>query len=113
MEVTNTLDEPFVQFSSTPELSNASILRLLTTGSTTGGGVGAVGLYLGRGLLGAGGMNETVLDRVTIELGEKRSRSGRQTVGAEFDISKDWDLKGEYDEYDAYNMNLLWNLFRR
>ncbi|MGJ8648878.1 MAG: translocation/assembly module TamB domain-containing protein [Opitutaceae bacterium] len=113
MEVTNTLDEPFVQFSSTPELSNASILRLLTTGSTTGGGVGAVGLYLGRGLLGAGGMNETVLDRVTIELGDKRSRSGRRTVGAEFDISDDWGLKGEYDEYDAYNMNLLWNLFRR
>lgn len=113
MEVTNTLDEPFVQFSSTPELSNASILRLLTTGSTTGGGVGAVGLYLGRGLLGAGGMDETLLDRVTIELGEKRSRSGRRTVGAEFDISPDWELKGEYDEYDAYNMNLLWNLFRR
>lgn len=113
MEIVNTLNEPHIQFHSTPELSNASILRLLATGTTTGGGAGAVGLYLGKGLLGAGGMNESIMDRLTIDFGEERSRSGRQTLGARFDLGEDWYLNGEYDQFDAYNMNIIWNLFKR
>ncbi len=117
MEVSNTLDEPYIQFHSTPELSNTAIVRLLATGTATSGGGSSgattVGLYLGRGLLGAGGMNETVMDRLAIDVGEERSLTGRQTLDVRFDLNKDWYLNGEYDQYDAYNMNLGWNLFRR
>lgn len=113
MDVTQTLDDPHIQFQSTPALSNASIVRLLATGSTTGGGVGTVGLYLGQGLLGAGGMDEQFSDRLTLDVGEETSRSGRNTVGVRYDLSEDFFLEGGYDVYDAYNLDLIWSLFKR
>ncbi|WPJ94778.1 translocation/assembly module TamB domain-containing protein [Coraliomargarita algicola] len=113
MDVTQTLEDPHVQFQSTPTLSNASIVRLLTTGSTSGGGVGSVGLYLGQGLLGAGGMDEQFSDRLTVDVGEETSRSGRNTVGVRYELSEDVFLEGGYDVYDAYNLDLIWSLFKR
>ena len=113
MEVSNTLDEPYIQFRSTPELPNTSIVRLLTMGTTSVSSTAAAGLYLGKGLLGPGGMDETIMDRLTIDFGEKRSRSGRQMLSADLYLDENWSLNGGYDQYDAYNMNLIWNLFRR
>lgn|GEM_PF-1690982 len=113
MDVSQTLDDPLIQFQSTPALSNAAIVRLLTTGSTTGGGVGTVGLYLGQGLLGAGGMDEKFTDRLTVDVGEETSRTGRNTVGVRYDLSEDLFLEGGYDVYDAYNMDLIWSIFKR
>ncbi|MGZ0707359.1 translocation/assembly module TamB domain-containing protein [Coraliomargarita sp. W4R53] len=113
MDVSQTLDDPHIHFESTPALSNASIIRLLTTGSTSGGGVGSVGLYLGQGLLGAGGMDEQFSDRLTVDVGEETSRSGRNTVGVRYDLSDDVFLEGGYDVYDAYNLDLIWSLFKR
>lgn len=112
MHVTQTLDDPLIQFQSTPALSNAAIVRLLATGSATGGGVGAVGLYLGQGLLGAGGLDEQLSDRLTVDVGEETTRSGRNTVGARYDISEDYSLEGGYDVYDAYNLDFIWSIFR-
>lgn len=113
MEVSQTLQDPQVQFQSTPALSNAAIVRLLATGSTTGGGAGTVGLYLGRGLLGTGGAEDGIGDRLTIDVGQERSRTGRNTVGVRFDLTDNWYLQGGYDVYDAYNMNLIWSVFSR
>ncbi len=113
MEVSNTIDDPYIQFQSSPELPNTSIARLLATGTTGRGNVSSVGLYLGKGFLGAGSVNETLMDRLTIDFGKERSRSGRQTFSALFELDKDWSLSGEYNQYDAYNMNLIWHLFRQ
>ena len=112
MEVTQTLDDPHVSFQSSPPLPNAAIIRLLATGSTTGGGVGTVGLYLGQGLLGAGGMDDRYADRLTIDVGAETSRSGRNTVGARLELTEDLYLNGEYDVYDAYNLDLVWSIYR-
>jgi translocation and assembly module TamB len=113
MDVSGSAIDPQIQFGSTPPLDNASILRLLTTGSTTGGGAGSVGLYLGRGLLGPGGMSESFADRITIDVGEGTTRSGKDTVGVRFDVNDDVYLQGEYDEYDSYNSDLVWSIFKR
>ncbi|NBB79824.1 MAG: hypothetical protein GVY36_10315 [Verrucomicrobia bacterium] len=113
MRVSQTLDDPLIQFQSTPALSNAAIVRLLATGSANGGGVGAVGLYLGQGLLGAGGLEEQISDRLTVDVGEETSRSGRNTVGARYDISEDYALEGGYDVYDAYNLDFIWSIFKQ
>ncbi len=113
MDVTQTLDDPHIHFQSTPDLSNASIVRLLTTGSVSGGGVGTVGLYLGQGLLGAGGMDEQFSDRLSVDVGEETSRSGRNTVGVRYDLTEDLFLEGGYDVYDAYNLDLIWSIFKR
>lgn len=113
MQVGGSAAEPQVQFEASPPLPNTSIVRLLSTGSTTGGGTGAVGLYLGRGLLGAGGMDEGLGDRLTIDFGEETTRSGRSAFGMQFDIQEDLSLQGEYDVYDSYNMDLLWTIFEK
>ena len=113
MRVTQTLDDPLIQFQSTPALSNAAIVRLLATGSATGGGAGAVGLYFGQGLLGAGGLDEQLSDRLTVDVGEETSRSGRSTVGARYELSEDYSLEGEYDVYDAYNLDFIWSIFKQ
>lgn len=113
MEVSQTLSEPRVEFESTPELSNAAIVRLLATGSTTGGGIGSMGLYLGRGLLGPGGMEEGLMDRLRIEVGDESAESGRPTFNASYEVSEDLRFEGGYDKFDAYNIDLIWTLFRR
>lgn len=113
MRVSQTLDDPLIQFRSTPPLPNSTIVRLLATGSTTGGGVGAVGLYLGQGFLGSGGLDEQLSDRLTIDMGEDTSRSGRNTVSARYELSEDYSLEGDYDVYDAYNLDLIWSIFKK
>jgi len=113
MDVSNTLTDPHIEFQSTPELSNAEIVRLLATGSTRSGGAGTVGLYLGQGLLGGPGMDEGLMDRLTIDIGENVTRKGKETIGVEYDLAEDYYLHGEYDQFDAYNLDLVWSLFRK
>ena len=113
MQVGGSAAEPQVHFEASPPLPNTAIVRLLSTGSTTGGGAGAVGLYLGRGLLGAGGMNEGLGDRLNVDFGEETTRSGRSTLGVEYKIEEDLSLQGEYDVYDSYNTDLLWTIFEK
>lgn len=113
MEVSETLSNPYVQFQATPELSNAEIIRLLATGSLSGGGLGAAGLYLGQGLLGNASYNESWTDRISIDYGNELSREGRNTLGVRYEINEDLYLNGEYDRYDAYNLDLGWRIFER
>lgn len=113
MEVSQTMEDPLIQFQSTPPMAQADIVRLLATGSTTGGGVGNIGIYLGQGILGSGGMNEGFADRLTVDVGEETSRSGRNTLGVRYDLAPSWAVEGEYDVYDAYNADLVWSIFKR
>ena len=113
MDVSQTLEDPLIHFESTPPMSQGDIVRLLATGSTTGGGVGNLGIYLGQGLLGAGGMNESFADKLTVDVGEETSRSGRKTLGARYELTPRWSVEGEYDVFDAYNTDLIWTIFKR
>lgn len=112
MEVLGSLAAPLVQFQSSPVLSNAQIIRLLATGSFTGG-AGTVGLYLGQGLLGASGLQRNFMDRFKLNFGNAKTRSGRSTLDVRYQLSEDWYFKGGYDEYDAYNLDLIWSVFRQ
>lgn len=112
MHVGGSADEPQIQFEASPPLPNISIIRLLTTGRTSGGGAGAVGLYLGRGLFGAGGMGDNLGDRLSVDIGEETTRSGRSVVGVRYKIDQNLSLESEYDVYDSYNTDLLWTIFR-
>lgn len=113
MEVSQTAQDPLIQFQSTPELSNAEIVRLLSTGSLSGGGAGAVGLYLGRGLLGAGGMEGGFADRLTVNVGEEKTQSGQNTLEVIYNLSEPLDIRGKYDAFDAYNLDLIWNIYKQ
>jgi hypothetical protein len=113
VEVSQTLDDPHVLFQSTPQMSNAAIVRFLATGSTTGGGFGNVGLYLGQGMLGAGSLDSGITENLTVDIGEETTKSGRGTLGARYELSPKWSIEGDYDKYDAYNANLIWSIFKR
>ena len=115
MEVEQTLNDPSVFFSSTPTLPNSEIVRLLATGGLAGGEVGAVGVYLGKGLLGvgAGGVDSSLADRLTIDVGEAGGRDGGNTFGVKYRITDSVYLKGGYDIHEAYNLDLLWSIFKR
>lgn len=113
MELSETLSDPHIQFQSSPELANSEIIRLLVTGSLNGGGLGSAGLYLGQGLLGNSSTSESWADRISFDVGEETSEEGRNTVDVRYDLSDDWYLNGGYDRYDAYNLDLIWSIYRR
>ena len=115
MEVSQSLTDPSVLFSSTPNLPSSEIVRLLATGGISGGEVGAVGVYLGKGLLGigAGGVDSSLADRLTIDVGEAGGRDGGNTFGVQYRLTDDLSLKGGYDIHEAYNLDLLWSIFKR
>lgn len=113
MNVSGSADDPQIQFSSTPTLTNAQIIRLLATGSLQGGGAGALGLYLGQALLGPGNGEETLADRLSVEIGREVTENGRSTVDVTYRLTDRWSVEGEYDRFDAYNLNLVRILLER
>ncbi|MFQ3224775.1 MAG: translocation and assembly module TamB [Lentimonas sp.] len=115
MEVEQSLQDPSITFSSTPVLPNSEIVQLLATGSNSGGGVGAVGIYLGKGLLGvgAGGVDSGIADRLSIDVGEAGGRDGGNTFGVQYRLTDDLSINGGYDIHEAYNLDLMWSVFKR
>lgn len=115
MDVSQTLNDPSVYFSSSPTLPNSEIVRLLATGALSGGQAGAVGVYLGKGLLGvgAGGVDSSLADRLTFNVGEAGGRDGGNTFDAQYRISDSLSLNGGYDIHEAYNLDLIWSIFKR
>lgn len=113
LHVSNTLDDPHVQFQSTPVLSNAAIIQLLAADSLGGLNLGSVGLYLGQALVVPRSMDDGFIDRIRLTVGQETSVSGRETVEIRYHLNEDWYLKGDYDKYDAYNLDLVWILFEK
>jgi hypothetical protein len=112
MRIAGTVDDPQVLFESTPALSNAQIFQLLATGSLEGSGMGSFGLYLGRGMFGPGG-GDGLLSRISVEMGRDISDTGQSTIDLFYDLSDRFRLHGEYDKYDAQNLDLEWEVFSR
>ncbi len=113
LNASGSTESPQIQFSSTPTLSNAQIVRLLATGSLEGGGAGAIGLYLGKALMGPGTGEETLADRLSVEIGQEVTENGRSTVEVTYRLTDRWSLEGDYDRYDTYNVNLVRILLER
>ena len=113
MQVRGNASEPLVEFASTPFLTTTQVLQLLATGSTGGGGLGSVGIYLGRGILGPGPEGDGLLNRLTFEMGRDVTESGTTTMDAYFRLNERLRLHGEYDKYDAQNLNLEWEIYSK
>lgn len=119
--VAGSLENPDILFESDPALSPDEVLLLLTTGAlpessdenTLTQSTSRLALYLGRGyfsdLLGGGSSTE----RLRIRSGETISESGRETFQVEYDLSEEFSVIGEYDEYDDYNLDLRWKVRAR
>jgi translocation and assembly module TamB len=121
-------DEPVVTLSSVPPLSNDELLLLLIAGQQpntaddTGGSQGQsmnVAVFLGRDFLSrwfgsdSVEVGESILDRFEVGVGRAVTRSGEDTIEAQFRIAdgvlRDGDklyITGEKDIFDFYNAGL-------
>jgi hypothetical protein len=113
VDARGTVRNPQLQFRAIPDLTQGQILRILTTGGLEGTGAANLGLYLGRGLVGSTGVDSGIADRIQFDYGRSVSNSGRNTLDAEWMLTERLYLRGQYDEYDAYNLDFLWRLLRR
>ncbi|MEJ2688592.1 MAG: translocation/assembly module TamB domain-containing protein, partial [Deltaproteobacteria bacterium] len=121
-------DDPTIDLSSYPPLGNEELLLLLLTGQRptgnsgtigqTGGEVSRVGVYLGRELLTSlfGKENiddQSILERLQIDIGRDITRQGDDTIEAKFLLKKGFlkpndslYLTAEKDVWDNYNGGL-------
>lgn len=113
LRVGGRLEDPQIELASTPGLSNAQILQLLATGSLERSGLGGIGLYLGRGLLGSNSTSNGLLERLTVEVGRDISESGKNTIDLYYQLSEHLRLHGAFDKYDEQTLDLEWEVFSR
>ncbi|MBC8040429.1 MAG: hypothetical protein H7Y06_07805 [Opitutaceae bacterium] len=106
-------------FTSTPSLESEQVLLMVMAGETpkneisyTGRERAArLGAYFGQSLLSQLGADQTAADKLTIDVGERISRQGRETYEVEYELDRRWALVGEYDEFDEYNLGVKWRIF--
>jgi translocation and assembly module TamB len=119
MEVRGTTDKPELTFSSTPALESEQVLLMVMTGETPQNEVSytgreratRLGAYLGQSLLKQLGGDPEATERLSVSVGERISRQGRETYHVEYEMNPRWSLVGEYDEFDEYNLGVKWRVF--
>jgi translocation and assembly module TamB len=121
LEVTGSLDNLNVLFTSTPPLSSEDILLMLTAGELPNQEItysaearaGRLITYLGREVATRFFGNEMGEERLLINSGENIARSGRTTYSIEYRLTPRWSLVGEYDEFNALNAGLKLRIYSR
>ncbi|WP_309387228.1 translocation/assembly module TamB domain-containing protein [Cerasicoccus frondis] len=118
MRVTGTANEPIVSFSSTPSLEQSDIILMVTSGQipdharSTESRLSGIGIYIGRSFLVDLGLIDPLDDTLQVNIGEDVSSSGKDTINIRYKINEDLDIVGAYDKYDAYYLDLEWNIYR-
>jgi translocation and assembly module TamB len=121
LEVTGTMDNLNVLFTSTPPLSSEDILLMLTAGELPNQEItysaearaGRLITYLGREVATRFFGNEMGEERLIVNSGENIARNGRTTYSIEYRLTPRWSLVGEYDEFNALNAGLKWRIYSR
>jgi translocation and assembly module TamB len=121
LEVTGTMDNLNVLFTSTPPLSSEEILLMLTAGELPNQEItysaearaGRLITYLGREVVTRFFGDEMSEERIIIDSGQNIARSGRTTYSVEYRITPRWSLVGEYDQFNALNAGLKWRIYSR
>jgi len=119
MEVSGTVEKPRLTFSSTPPLESEQVLLMVMAGETPQNEMtytsrdraARLGAYLGQSLLKQLGGNPEATERLSVTVGERISRQGRETYGVEYELTPRWSLVGEYDEFDEYNVGVKWRVW--
>jgi len=128
MLVEGPYDEPVVTLSSVPPLSNDELLLLVIAGQQPNAADDTeasqrqsmnVAVFLGRDLLArwfgsdSAEAGESIMDRLEVGIGRAVTRSGEETIDAQFriadDVLRDGDklfITGEKDIFDFYNAGL-------
>jgi translocation and assembly module TamB len=121
MEVTGPVDNPVIQFTSTPPLNSEQILLMVTAGQMPQGTFSltpqqraqTMALFLGRDLLTKLGFGDQAQQRLTIRSGEEISEQGRPTYHVEYKLTDRWSLEGEYDRFGDFNAGFKWRVYSK
>lgn len=119
MELRGTAEKPELTFTSTPPLESEQVLLMVMTGETPQNETSysgreratRLGAFLGQSLLRQLGGDPEATERLSISVGERISRQGRETYNAEYRLNPRWSLVGEYDEFDEYNLGVKWRVW--
>ena len=119
LDVSGNADNPEVHFNSSPALSSDQILLMIVAGEDPTGSMqysktqkaSKIGTYLSKGLLGSANSDRSnLLNRLSMEWGNKLSKRGKETIALEFMLNEEFQLLGEYDEYDSWNAGIRWRV---
>jgi translocation and assembly module TamB len=121
MEASGPIDEPILQFTSTPPLGSEQILLMVTAGQlpageftmTTQQRAQTVAVFLGRDLLARFGLEDQAEERLIIRSGEEITEQGRPTYVVEFKMTPRWSVYGEYDRFGDYNGMFKWLIYSK
>jgi translocation and assembly module TamB len=121
MDASGPIDEPILQFTSTPPLSSEQILLMVTAGQlpageftmTTQQRAQTVAVFLGRDLLERFGLEDQAEERLIIRSGQEITEQGRPTYEVEFKLSPRWSVYGEYDRFGDYNGMFKWLIYSK
>ncbi len=114
MELSGPASDPALTFSSSPSLSSEQVLLMVMAGepprtdiaSTANDRAASIGVYLGKSLLSDFFGDPSSASRFTFSSGADVSRSGKETLEAEYTLDERWSLVGERDEFDDYNAGI-------
>lgn len=118
MRLAGPAHDPVVSFTSTPSLEQSEILLMITSGQipdharSTESRLSGIGMYIGRSVLVDWGLIDPLDETLTVSIGEDITTSGKDTINIRYKVDEDIDVVGAYDEYDAYYLDVEWNLYR-
>jgi translocation and assembly module TamB len=121
MDVSGSLNQPSIHFSSVPSLTSEEIVMMITAGelprseltTTTQDRVAKLASLIGKDILNKLGSQDAGEERLILRTGEGISTGGRVTYYLEYRLTDSWGLVGEYDEYDAINAGVKWRIIQR
>ncbi len=120
--VTGSANDLTVELASVPPLPRKDLAVFVATGRLPGNlrgrtaKLGMLGSYLGGELVeymsSGDDDGDSWTKRVKVEVGTEASRTGRESIRAEFKVSDNLYIQGERDIYSGYNLNfvLRWRL---
>lgn len=121
MNVTGPVDNPKIEFTSTPALTSEQILVMLTTGelpaSTTGLTMQQrtlkVGAFVGKSILSRFGVASGSEQRLTLESSRDATEQNTQTYSAEYKINDDWSIIADYNQFGGLNVGAKWRFYSK
>jgi translocation and assembly module TamB len=121
MNVTGPVDNPNIEFTSTPALTSEQILVMLTTGelpATTSGlsmqqRTLKVGAFVGKNLLSRFGVGAGSEQRLTLESARDVTYQNTQTYSAEYKLNPDWSVTADYNQFGGLNVGAKWRFYSK
>ncbi|HHI80659.1 MAG TPA: hypothetical protein ENK02_11845 [Planctomycetes bacterium] len=116
-------DDPRIHFGSTPSFPTKDLVVLALTGQLPSGinrlsdrgklmllGNYALSEFLGSLSQDDVDSRDTLLDRISIEVGTEIGPTGLESIVGEYALSKHFALQVERDIYEDYNMGIVWRI---